>query len=440
MPIQGYTPNRNLPKIAAGSTDNWDVWSNQALDTLDEPSLVYKLTAAEDLSKGEVAAVLDDGAGAKKAYLAASGTYTFGDPLGVALDDAAADSPTRLVMSGRVQNNGWSFGPSDKHVYLSASGTVTTVETQTKIGYVLSATAIFFNTGGVSSGGGQTNTVSGSGGLANTGDNVDAVLQPVYGSSAQTVCEGNDSRLHSQNTDTHTDSASFEINAFGNGARLLTTGLTANRDYTFPNANTKLVGEGAAASITSDHDFSSGTLRLPTASGAPTFACDEGDIVYDTSGGALYIGQGGTSWAKAIVYRGFSANKNGTSQTISSGVWTKITWGAEEWDTDGDFDLVNSRFYPQKAGKWLLAATLWHVSPNDGVRVGARLYKNGSFFKNMQILPVGGAESTSVSGLAAVDTAVGDYFEIYGYQESGVDKNISGSADSTYFQGAYQGP
>lgn len=54
---------------------------------------------------------------------------------------------------------------------------------------------------GVSTGG-QTNTVTGSSGITNTGDNVDAVITPTYGSSANTICEGNDSRLSDARTPT----------------------------------------------------------------------------------------------------------------------------------------------------------------------------------------------------------------------------------------------
>jgi len=44
-------------------------------------------------------------------------------------------------------------------------------------------------------GGGQTDTVTGSNGITNTGDDVDADLEPTYGNAANTVCEGNDTRL-----------------------------------------------------------------------------------------------------------------------------------------------------------------------------------------------------------------------------------------------------
>jgi len=309
MPIQGYTPNRNLIQISSGSTDNWDTWYNQTLDLLDEPSIRYKITAAENLSQGDVAAILDDGYGAKKAYLATSATYTFGDPMGISTETVTAGNPVHLALAGRVQNNGWSFGATDKTVYLSASGTVTTTVASVKLGYVISNTAIYLRPEDFSATGGQTNSVTGASGIANTGNNVDATLAPTYGSSASTICQGNDARLHSQNTDQATNSGSFEIDYTGNSARLMTTGLTANRDFTFPDATTKLVGETAPAAVTGDHDYSGGTLRLPGASGAPTFSNDKGDAVFDTVSDDLYVGQGGTAWKK-VGGDGFGAYSN----------------------------------------------------------------------------------------------------------------------------------
>ena len=50
--------------------------------------------------------------------------------------------------------------------------------------------------------GGQTDTVAGSNGITNTGDNVDAVLAPTYGTGANTVTQGNDSRLSDARTPT----------------------------------------------------------------------------------------------------------------------------------------------------------------------------------------------------------------------------------------------
>jgi hypothetical protein len=56
--------------------------------------------------------------------------------------------------------------------------------------------------GNLPGGGGQTDTVVGSSGITNVGDNVDADLAPTYGSSADTVCEGDDARLSDSRTPT----------------------------------------------------------------------------------------------------------------------------------------------------------------------------------------------------------------------------------------------
>ena len=50
------------------------------------------------------------------------------------------------------------------------------------------------------------------------------------------------STKHTQNTDTGTTATSFKINSSGYDAELLTTGLTADRDFTFPNIDTMIAG------------------------------------------------------------------------------------------------------------------------------------------------------------------------------------------------------
>ncbi len=49
-------------------------------------------------------------------------------------------------------------------------------------------------------------------------------------------------KKHTQHTDTGTTATSFKINTGGSEADLQTTGLTADRDYTFPDIDTMLAG------------------------------------------------------------------------------------------------------------------------------------------------------------------------------------------------------
>lgn len=66
----------------------------------------------------------------------------------------------------------------------------------------------------------------------------------VLGSGSNTDAELADavSKKHSQNTDTGTTATSFKINSSGYEADIQTTGLTADRDYTFPDVDTMLAG------------------------------------------------------------------------------------------------------------------------------------------------------------------------------------------------------
>ncbi|VAX24110.1 hypothetical protein MNBD_NITROSPINAE01-80 [hydrothermal vent metagenome] len=438
MPVQGYTSNRNLTKISQGSTDNWDVWYNDVMDKLDEPSILYQISSSDNLSAGEVAVVLDDGAGAKKAYLADSGTYTFGDPVGLVTETVTAGNLTRLIMEGSFSHNGWAFGAPDKLVYLSASGAVTATEPASgavTLGFVLSQTSIYFSPV-LSSGatGGQTNTVAGGNGIVNTGGNINAMMEPVYGETLNTVCEGNDPRLHTQNSDSGTSVTFFDINMNGNSARISTSGLNTPRIFTLPDVSTKLIGEASASSITGDHDYSGGVLRVPTNFGAPSGGNDEGDVVFDTGNDRLYVGLGASSWVPIAGGPAFSAHKNGTNQTgVASGLWTLVTFPIELFDTNWNFDTATGKFTPGIAGKYLVTACIAWTASTDTSQAGSAIFKNG-LEQNRFLLRSPGTGAISALCTAIIDmNGSTDYLEMMAYQDTGIARDIDGTSSATYF-------
>lgn len=65
---------------------------------------------------------------------------------------------------------------------------------------------------------------------------------PAQGTNTDTDVADAVSKKHTQHTDTGTTATSFKINTGGNEAELQTTGLTADRDYTFPDIDTMLAG------------------------------------------------------------------------------------------------------------------------------------------------------------------------------------------------------
>jgi hypothetical protein len=93
--------------------------------------------------------------------------------------------------------------------------------------------AVWTETTAGAAGGGQTDTVAGSNGITNTGDNVDAVLAPTYGSSANTICQGNDSRLNGPSSDIATATAQHSTTS--------TTDILANGMTLTPASGTYMV-------------------------------------------------------------------------------------------------------------------------------------------------------------------------------------------------------
>lgn len=130
----------------------------------------------------------------------------------------------------------------------------------------------------------------------------------------------------------------------------------------------------------------------------------------------------------------FSAHKNDVNQTIPHGVWTKVTFSTEEFDTNNNF--AGSTFTPTVAGLYQLTGLVALDSLTDGCWFGISIWKNGAAYK-YAFLPIGAAKTTGCS-LTFPCSANGstDYFEIYCYQDSGGDKIAIGATTHTAFAGA----
>jgi hypothetical protein len=136
--------------------------------------------------------------------------------------------------------------------------------------------------------------------------------------------------------------------------------------------------------------------------------------------------------------------KNTSAQTLTNNTNTAIAWTAEDIDTDGFHDNTtnNSRITipTGKGGKYLISAKLAYAGNATGERA-VQIYKNGSLVLQMNVK--NGLTGTFFTPTnTGVFTAVAtDYFEIYGYQNSGGNLNTEpgGSGETMQFSATYLG-
>jgi hypothetical protein len=154
-------------------------------------------------------------------------------------------------------------------------------------------------------------------------------------------------------------------------------------------------------------------------------------------------GAGQLSWASVTsgssdpIVPAFSVHKNGTNQTVAGGGFVKLTWNTEDFDTNADFDLVNERFQPSVAGKYVLSAGVGTQNAlPSGQNMIISIFKNGSEFKRGVRLSSGAATGHTTHVSAVVDAnGTTDYFEVYVFL-SASSVNVFGSSVYTYFTGA----
>ncbi len=130
----------------------------------------------------------------------------------------------------------------------------------------------------------------------------------------------------------------------------------------------------------------------------------------------------------------FSAYKSSSSQSISSGVFTKITYDVEEFDTNNNFS--SSRFTPTVAGYYQINANTYLQASSGLSRALTTIYKNGSSYKfGNDNLAVSGTEGRGLASALVYLNGSTDYVEIY-ILSSATSPVIQTSIDNTWFQGS----
>ena len=128
----------------------------------------------------------------------------------------------------------------------------------------------------------------------------------------------------------------------------------------------------------------------------------------------------------------FSAYKSSGNQSITSGVFTKITYDVEEFDTNLNF--ASSRFTPTVAGYYQVNAGTYLQATSGLTRCLTALYKNGAGYKNgNDNLTVSTTEGRGICSALVLLNGTTDFVEIY-VLSSAVSPIVVTGSDNTYFQ------
>lgn len=124
----------------------------------------------------------------------------------------------------------------------------------------------------------------------------------------------------------------------------------------------------------------------------------------------------------------------GSTQTISTSVWTKAQFNTEFFDTNSNYDTTNYRFTPTVAGYYAVNYCLaFTVGAATGLYAG--IYKNGSRIR--YVTAYGGTNAlddwTNFGSSLLYMNGTTDYIECWGLQVSG-SPAFAGGTETSWFE------
>lgn len=150
-------------------------------------------------------------------------------------------------------------------------------------------------------------------------------------------------------------------------------------------------------------------------------AADEDKVRMDVKGVEAFLLD--NAGVLTLVKQSLCRVRVSTSQTIPTGVWTKLNLDTVRVDQQSEFDTVNHKFVAKKAGIYIIITSAGFSPPvPDGTRIGILLDKNGVHYGSYSTITTGGANVVAIFSADLAVLAVDDYLEAIIYQDSGVDQ------------------
>ena len=165
--------------------------------------------------------------------------------------------------------------------------------------------------------------------------------------------------------------------------------------------------------------MANGTLKvsnIQTSSGSVT-------ITLGQSGETVTVASGVTQTV-AVNTPAFVAYKT-SSQSVANTTFTKITFEAEQLDSNSAYDTSNSRFTPGVAGYYFIGAVWRYDTGTDFDDARFVLYRNGSAVVQSAVV---NKDANGMTFSMMIQSDADDYFEMYGRQDSGGSVTLNHSA------------
>lgn len=132
------------------------------------------------------------------------------------------------------------------------------------------------------------------------------------------------------------------------------------------------------------------------------------------------------SLGNSPVFRAYA----GATTTLNAGVYTKILFNTEDFDTNNNFD--SSRFTPTVAGYYQISVGVAVTGSVRTGEVGVYLYKNGTNFSTLFDATASVIFNAAGSNLVYLNGTT-DYVEVYTY--SGLSGATTAASSGTWFSG-----
>ena len=245
----------------------------------------------------------------------------------------------------------------------------------------------------------------------------------------------------------------------GTSGQVLSKNSNTDLDYAWVTPN---VGDITEVQAGTGISVASGTGPIPVVTNSmATEITAKGDLIVGTGSGTFdnlpagtngytlvadsSVSPTGLKWAAPAAASFVGCAVYASSQTITKGIYNKLAYANEDFDTDAFHDNVtnNTRItIPSgKGGKYVVCGLIQFDTTTDAASV--HLYKNGGLFNSLGIYEGtiqqgrnhAGNNNSGIGGTVTISLAATDYIEL-AYYSSG---SGSGTCSNSRFSVAYLG-